>query len=196
MTQDELNRLTALEAERAKLVAEIQAAEAELSQKRKYDARGVMWSISRYSQWRAGLIATRTQKLASLRNLKAEIEALRQKRHAEAMSEAAPTLGHFPTPVQRPAPDALAEMSQSLRAATQENERLRLELQAAEARVTAGAARRREAIVILNALLTCEDETLSDEAYEARLDAVFRRARVLVSAEKAAIVAERTKGAA
>lgn len=191
MTQDELNRLNALEAERAKLVAEIQSAEAELSQKRKYDHNGVMWGIARYSEWRAALIASRTRKLAALRGLKAEIDALRQKRHAEAMGEAAPVVTYSP-PGPRPAtPAALAEMAHSLRAAQHETERLRLELQAAEARVTAGAARRREAIVTLNALLTCEDETLSDEAYDARLDAVFRRARMLVSAEKAAIVTER-----
>ena len=60
---------------------------------------------------------------------------------------------------------------------------------AAEARVAAGAERRREMTHILFALLTCEDDDLPDCVYERRMDNIIRRARTLVSAEKAAALA-------
>lgn len=57
-----------------------------------------------------------------------------------------------------------------------------------ESRVAAGQERRREMVLTLNALIRCEDdETLPEDEYERRMDAVVRKARTLVSLEKLAL---------
>ncbi len=57
------------------------------------------------------------------------------------------------------------------------------------ARVDAGAERRREMIHVLNALLTCEDDTtLTDGQHDRRMDEVVKRARTLGAAERAAVM--------
>lgn len=65
------------------------------------------------------------------------------------------------------------------------------ERQMLESRLAAGAERRKDAILCLNALLTCEDDKLSDEAYDKRMDTVIKHARRIVTAERAAILKER-----
>lgn len=102
------------------------------------------------------------------------------------------------------ASSALVSTLEELRAMTQRCDTLRQNLDAAneriaslkarhehyEGRIAAGAERRREMVVTLHALVTCEnDGRLSDEAYDARMDAVVRKARTLVSLERAAILA-------
>jgi hypothetical protein len=74
-----------------------------------------------------------------------------------------------------------------------EAEQNRLERQAMESRLAAGAERRKDAIICLNALLTCEDDDLTDKAWEKRMDTVVKHARRIVSAERAAILKEREK---
>lgn len=95
-----------------------------------------------------------------------------------------------------PAQTAVKDMEQHTKGLRVLVEKLEADLAAAKAehnrfeeRIKAGQDRRREMVITLNALLTCEDDAgLSESAYEARMDAVVRRARLLVSAEKAAML--------
>lgn len=89
MTQEELNRLSALEAERKRLVDEIQSVDAQLSEKRKYDRDGRMWTAPEYHEWRAKAVAVRFSRLKRLRSVKEELESLRQKRHTATVKAAA-----------------------------------------------------------------------------------------------------------
>lgn len=86
---------------------------------------------------------------------------------------------------------ALKRQNEQLARQRAELSRAQLDLSAAEARIAAGAERRKDAIICLNALLTCEDDNLTDEAWEKRMDTVVKHARRIVSAERAAILRER-----
>lgn len=60
------------------------------------------------------------------------------------------------------------------------------------ARIEAGAERRSAMTHVLHALITCEDdESLTDDQYDARMTEVARRARILVQEEREAILTER-----
>lgn len=113
-------------------------------------------------------------KLARQReNLNGQIEAMRR-----ARMPASEALQH----AEKNAADLRARIDQlhAKLSAAQET------ISAMEERLAAGASRREAAIHALNALLTCEDDdTLSDDAYEQRMDAVVRTARTIVSAERA-----------
>jgi hypothetical protein len=63
---------------------------------------------------------------------------------------------------------------------------LRREISLLRERVSVGALRREEMVKVLVVLVGAEDnEALSDEEYDARIDACVRRARTLLSLEKA-----------
>lgn len=56
-----------------------------------------------------------------------------------------------------------------------------------ESRLSAGAERRRAALLCLNGLLACEDEDMDEVEWERRMDRVVRDARTILSLEKAAV---------
>lgn len=56
-----------------------------------------------------------------------------------------------------------------------------------ESRLSAGAERRRGALLCLNGLLACEDEDMDEAEWERRMDRVVRDARTILSLEKAAV---------
>lgn len=56
-----------------------------------------------------------------------------------------------------------------------------------ESRLSAGAERRRGALLCLNGLLACEDEDMPEEEWERRMDRVVRDARTILSLEKTAV---------
>lgn len=74
----------ALRAEKVHLTNEIRNIDAQLSQKRKYDADGRMWSAAEYHTWRARACAAKAHLQQRARRVKEELAAMSVDAHVEA----------------------------------------------------------------------------------------------------------------
>lgn len=126
------------------------------------------------------------RRLDSVKALEARLQA--QKDHIRTFETASVERQQQAAASVRGAESRAAGYRATMERLQKEVERMRLDAKAMEARLAAGAERRKDAIICLNALLTCEDDDLSDSAYDARMDRVVQYARRIVSAERKAIL--------
>lgn len=76
-------RIAALKAEHADLTGQIRNIDAQLSQKRKYDPSGRMWTAAEYHEWRARACIAKAHLQQRARKVKTEIASLNIAANAE-----------------------------------------------------------------------------------------------------------------